>query len=125
MSYLLSTIFSVKDCNDTVLSILAHVPFIISYWNDVNSCLKLPQDLAKRESQLKQTHSMLLSHHDSTMRLEYRHMQNIHQRREDLMKKQHSTERDNQIKYNQHAERELKKKHAMETKQHPKSLRAS
>ncbi|XP_014666654.1 PREDICTED: serine/threonine-protein kinase TAO1-like isoform X2 [Priapulus caudatus] len=84
----------------------------------------LKEDLAKRESQLRQTHTMLLNHHDSTMRLEYRHVQNIHHRREELMKKQHSTERDNQVRYNQHAERELKKKHALETKQHPKSLRA-
>lgn len=84
----------------------------------------LNTDLAKRHDQLEQTHCMLLAHHDSTMRLEYRHSHTIQARRKELMKKQHSTERENQLRYNQRVERELRKKHALEVKAHPKSLRA-
>lgn len=43
--------------------------------------------------------------------------------REDQVLRQHTTELDNQKDYMQRAERELRKKHALELKQQPKSLK--
>ena len=66
---------------------------------------------------------MLLRHHESTQELEYKHLQAIHRLRDDQMRKQHQTELTNQKEYTLRAERELKRKHTLEVKQQPKSLR--
>ena len=66
---------------------------------------------------------MLLRHHESTRELEIKHLECIHRQRDDHLKKQHLTERSNQQNYNSKAEQDLRKKHALEQKQQPRSLR--
>ena len=81
------------------------------------------EELNKRESQLEQSHSMLLRHHEHSQELEQKQQRQVHQLRDDQIRKQHSTELSNQMEYNERREVELKKKHALELKQQPKSLK--
>lgn len=83
----------------------------------------LRDELNKRQAQLEQAHAMLLHHHDMTQELEYCQQRNVHQLREEHIRKQHQTELANQQEYNSRRERELRKKHALEVKQQPKSLK--
>ena len=66
---------------------------------------------------------MLLRHHESTQDLEYKQLASIHKMRDDQMRTQHQTELTNQKEYMTRLEREMKRKHATEVKQQPKSLR--
>ena len=68
---------------------------------------------------------MLLRHHESTQDLEQKHLRSIQELRDIHLKKQHHTERENQKEYNTKAEQDLRKKHALEQKQQPRSLRVS
>ena len=68
---------------------------------------------------------MGLRHHEQTQSLEYRHLKQIQNLRSDQMEKQFETELANQGEYNKRAQRELRKKHGLETKQQPKNLRVS
>lgn len=85
----------------------------------------IPQELNKRQQQLEQAHAMLLRHHEKTQELEYRQQRAVHSLREDQVQRQHATELCNQQDYMQRAERDLRKKHALELKQQPKSLKVS
>jgi thousand and one amino acid protein kinase len=66
---------------------------------------------------------MLLRHHEGTQDLEYRQQRAVHTLREEQVQRQHGTELASQQEYMQRAERELRKKHALELKQQPKSLK--
>ena len=66
---------------------------------------------------------MLLRHHEKTQELEYRQQRAVHALRGEQVHRQHSTELCNQQDYMQRAERDLRKKHALELKQQPKSLK--
>lgn len=66
---------------------------------------------------------MLLRHHEKTQELEYRQQKAVHQLREEQVQRQHDTELHNQHEYMQRAQRELRKKHALQLKQQPKSLK--
>ena len=77
----------------------------------------------KRQAQLDYAHKMLLRHHESTQDLEYKHLNSIHERRDDQQGKQHRTELINQKEYSKRVQRELKNRHGMEVKQQPKSLK--
>ena len=81
------------------------------------------QELDKRKAQIEYAHSMLLRHHESTQDLEYKHLATIHRLRDEQMRKQHGTELTNQREYNNRSERDMKRKHATEVKQQPKSLK--
>ncbi|XP_052799802.1 serine/threonine-protein kinase TAO1-like isoform X2 [Mya arenaria] len=83
----------------------------------------LREELTKRQAQLEYEHQMLLRHHDSTRELEFKQLENIQKLRDDHLRKQHHTERQNQQNYNTKAEQDLRKKHAMEQKQQPRSLK--
>lgn len=83
------------------------------------------QELNKRQQQLEQAHNMLLRHHEKTQELEYRQQRAVHALREDQVLRQHATELSNQQDYMQRAERDLRKKHALELKQQPKSLKVN
>lgn len=83
----------------------------------------LAEELSKRQAQLEMEHAMLLRHHSSTQELEYRQLQTLQKLRDDHLKKQHQTERDNQKEYNAHEEQNLRKKHLLEHKQQPRSLK--
>lgn len=83
----------------------------------------LRDELSKRQSQLDYEHAMLLRHHESTQELEYKQLNAIIKLRDDQLKKQHQTERDNQKEYNTREESNLRKKHLLEHKQQPRSLK--
>lgn len=66
---------------------------------------------------------MLLRHHESMQELEFRHLGTIQKARAELIRTQHQTELTNQLEYNKRRERELRRKHVMEVRQQPKSLK--
>ncbi|XP_056265332.1 serine/threonine-protein kinase TAO1-like isoform X1 [Pseudoliparis swirei] len=87
------------------------------------------QDLAREELNKRQTqkdleHAMLLRQHESMQELEFRHLETIQRARADLIRTQHQTELTNQLEYNKRRERELRRKHVMEVRQQPKSLKS-
>ena len=59
----------------------------------------------------------------TTIDLQSEQLTSLHEMRTDHLNRQHTLEWDNQIAYSKKAERELRKKHVLELKQHPKSLR--
>lgn len=81
------------------------------------------QELNKRQTQKDLEHAMLLRHHESMQELEFRHLGTIQKAREELIRTQHQTELTNQLEYNKRRERELRRKHVMEVRQQPKSLK--
>ena len=68
---------------------------------------------------------MLIGHHESTQELEYKHLTAIQRLRDDHLKKQHITEKENQKEYNAREEASLRKKHAIEHKAQPRSLKVN
>uniref|UniRef100_A0AAQ4RF93 non-specific serine/threonine protein kinase n=1 Tax=Gasterosteus aculeatus aculeatus TaxID=481459 RepID=A0AAQ4RF93_GASAC len=87
------------------------------------------QDLAREELNKRQTqkdleHAMLLRHHESMQELEIRHLGTIQRARAELIRTQHQTELTNQLEYNKRRERELRRKHVLEVRQQPKSLKS-
>lgn len=64
-----------------------------------------------------------MKHHEKTQELEYKQQKSVHNLREDQIVKQHETELQNQTDYMERAEKDLMRKHAMELKQQPKSLK--
>ncbi|XP_012678445.1 serine/threonine-protein kinase TAO1 [Clupea harengus] len=87
------------------------------------------QDLAREELNKRQTqkdleHAMLLRHHESMQELEVRQLGIIQKMRAELIRLQHQTELTNQLEYNKRRERELRRKHVMEVRQQPKSLKS-
>lgn len=64
-------------------------------------------------------------HLASTIELQYQQLKALHEMRTDHLNRQHASEWDNQLSYTKKAERELRKKHLIEQKEHPKSLRVS
>lgn len=83
----------------------------------------LRDELSKKQFQLEQAHSMLLKHHEKTQELEYRQQKSVHNLREEQINKQHDTELQNQKDYMERVRKELVRKHALEIRQHPKSLK--
>lgn len=83
------------------------------------------QELNKRQTQKDLEHAMLLRHHESMQELEVRQLSTIHKMRTELIRLQHQTELTNQLEYNKRRERELRRKHVMEVRQQPKSLKVS
>ncbi|CAL8362497.1 unnamed protein product [Merluccius merluccius] len=82
------------------------------------------EELNKRQTQRDLEHAMLLRHHESMQELEFRQLNTIHRQRTDLVRLQHQTELTNQQEYNKRRERELRRKHVMEVRQQPKSLKS-
>uniref|UniRef100_A0A8C5FDG7 non-specific serine/threonine protein kinase n=1 Tax=Gadus morhua TaxID=8049 RepID=A0A8C5FDG7_GADMO len=82
------------------------------------------EELNKRQTQRDLEHAMLLRHHESMQELEFRQLNNIQRQRTDLTRLQHQTELTNQQEYNKRRERELRRKHVMEVRQQPKSLKS-
>ena len=72
-----------------------------------------------------QVQEMRRRHLASTIELQYQQLQSLHEMRTDHLNKHHASEWDNQLSYGRKADRELKKKHVLELKEHPKSLRVS
>ncbi|XP_072557647.1 serine/threonine-protein kinase TAO1 isoform X3 [Paramormyrops kingsleyae] len=84
----------------------------------------LREELNKRQTQKDLEHAMLLRHHESTQELEFRQLALVQRTRADLIRTQHQSELTNQMEYNKRRERELRRKHAMEVRQQPKSLKS-
>lgn len=68
---------------------------------------------------------MLLRHHEDTRNLETRQQRAVHGLRADQVTRQHDTELHHQHDYSTRAHNDLRKKHAMELRQQPKSLKVS
>ncbi|XP_057353731.1 serine/threonine-protein kinase TAO1-like [Manis pentadactyla] len=91
-------------------------------------CHNLEQDLVreelnKRKDQKDLEHAMLLRQHESTQELEFRHLNTVQKMRCELMSLQHQTELTDQLGRNKRRERELRRKHVMQVRQQPKSLK--
>ncbi|XP_063396791.1 serine/threonine-protein kinase TAO1-like isoform X3 [Mytilus trossulus] len=84
---------------------------------------QIQEELTKLQEQQEKEHSMLLRHHESTQELEYKQLLAIQNLRDEHLRKQHITERENQKEYNSREESNLRKKHLMEHKQQPRSLK--
>uniref|UniRef100_A0A8V5HDV8 non-specific serine/threonine protein kinase n=1 Tax=Melopsittacus undulatus TaxID=13146 RepID=A0A8V5HDV8_MELUD len=76
------------------------------------------EELNKRQTQKDLEHAMLLRQHESMQELEFRHLSTIQKMRCELIRLQHQTELTNQLEYNKRRERELRRKHVMEVRQH-------
>ncbi len=61
----------------------------------------------------------------NTIELQYYQLKSLHEVRNEHLARQHASEWDNQIAYSKKAERELRKKHVLELKEHPKSMKVS
>ena len=70
-----------------------------------------------------QLQEMLRRHLGATIELQYQQLKSLHEMRIDHLNKQHESEWENQVAYSKKAERELRKKHVLELKEHPKSLK--
>lgn len=84
----------------------------------------LMEEMNTLQSQKDQAHRMLSRHHECTKDLEYKQLHSMHRLRRDQQSHLHETERDNQAEYNKKAEMELQKKHLLEIRQRPKTLKA-
>ncbi|KAL8562589.1 hypothetical protein ACOMHN_045853 [Nucella lapillus] len=84
----------------------------------------LREEMGQRRAQAEYEHSMLVRHHESTQDLEYKHLAALQRLKDEQLKRQHDSERDNQRDYNSRAEQDLRKKHSLEVKQQPRSLKA-
>ncbi|XP_022096284.1 serine/threonine-protein kinase TAO1-like isoform X3 [Acanthaster planci] len=84
---------------------------------------QLREKLHKTQVVKEMEHVMGLRHHEQTQSLEYRHLKQIQNMRSEQMEKQFETELANQGEYNKRAQRDLRKRHGLETKQQPKNLK--
>ncbi|XP_007897251.1 serine/threonine-protein kinase TAO3 isoform X3 [Callorhinchus milii] len=82
------------------------------------------EEVNKKQTQKEMEHAMLIRHDESTQELELRQLNMLQKLRMDLIRLQHQTELENQTEYNNRRERELHRKHVMELRQQPKSLKA-
>lgn len=72
-----------------------------------------------------QVQEMRRQHLDATIELQYQQVQSLQEMRDNLLNKQHATEWDQQLSFGTNVQRELKKKHLLELKVYPVSLRVS
>lgn len=79
----------------------------------------------RKQNQQEAGHEMLIRNDEVMQEMEYKHLALMHQLREELMQKQHTVELENQSEYTLRAERELKQRHLVETKQMPRNLKVS
>jgi thousand and one amino acid protein kinase len=76
-----------------------------------------------RYRQLESQHGLLRRYHEQTRNVEERHMDESQTMRNEHMRAQHSTEEQNQTAYTKHATDNLRKRHALQSRQQPKDLR--
>lgn len=68
---------------------------------------------------------MKKKHLQATIDLRQKQLTTLYEMKTEHLNKQHYLEWDNQIAYSKKADRELKKKHVSELKQHPKGLKVN
>jgi thousand and one amino acid protein kinase len=83
----------------------------------------LHEELNLSQQHKDQYHQMKQRHLESTIELNYKQLRAVQAMRLDHLERQHSTEWANQQDYSKRTEKELRKKHLLELKQHPKSLK--
>lgn len=83
----------------------------------------LREHLVKRQAQLEFAHSSLMNQDEAVQELEKKHLNGVHQLKEELLQKQHQMEQTNQSDYTLRAERELRQRHEVEFKQMPKQVK--
>lgn len=83
----------------------------------------LREHLSKREAHLEFSHSSLMRQDEAIQDLERKHINAVHQLKEELLDKQHQMEQTNQSDYTLRAERELRQRHEVEFKQMPKQVK--
>ena len=88
-------------------------------------CLYAPQEMGQKKAQVEYEHSMLVRHHESTQDLEYKHLAALQKMKDEQLKRQHETEKENQHDYSSRAKQEMRKKHSLEVKQQPRCLKVS
>jgi thousand and one amino acid protein kinase len=72
-----------------------------------------------------QVKEMRQKHLTMVIELQFEQLRALHEMRTEHLNRQHTLEWDNQIAYSKRAERDMRKKHVLELKQHPKSLKVT
>lgn len=86
---------------------------------------KLAMDeLNLQARQLETSHAISRRHFEQTKDLELAHLNDTHRLKKRHLEIQHEAETNNQVQYNQRATEELAKRHALQSKQQPKELKA-
>ena len=83
------------------------------------------QELNLMQSQKDQSQDLRRRHLSNSIELQYNQLKSLHEVRSEHLSRQHASEWDNQIAYSKKAEREMRKKHVLELKEHPKSMKVS
>ncbi len=83
------------------------------------------QDLNLMQTHKDQSQDLRRKNLSNTIELQYYQLKSLHEVRNEHLARQHASEWDNQIAYSKKAERELRKKHVLELKEHPKSMKVS
>lgn len=81
------------------------------------------QELNLMQVHKDQVQEMRRRHLSNTIELQYQQLRSLHEMRTEHLTRQHASEWDNQLSYSKKRERELRKKHFLELKEHPKSLK--
>lgn len=84
----------------------------------------LQEELNMMQAHKDQVQEMRRRHLSNTIELQYHQLRALHEMRNDHLSRQHASEWDNQLTYSKKGERELRKKHVLELKEHPKNLKA-
>lgn len=94
---------------------------MIEYYQLEQALLK--EEFGRMQVHLENQHEMSLRHHDSALELEQRQLAGLQRARADQMAQQHSAELHNQKQYTDKCEREMRKRHLLNTKRLPQSLK--
>ena len=81
------------------------------------------QELNVMQAHKDSAQEMRQRHHSATQDVEEKHLMAMQSLRLTQLEKQHTEELSNQTEYNKRSERELQRKHMLEIKQQPKSLK--
>ncbi|XP_028318895.1 serine/threonine-protein kinase TAO3 [Gouania willdenowi] len=84
---------------------------------------QLREELNKKRTQKEMEHSMMIRQDESTQDMEHRQLHMLQKLRVELIRLQHQTELENQEEYNCRRQRELHRKHTLERRQQPRSLK--
>lgn len=85
----------------------------------------LSNEINEQKLGLSKNHGLLKNHLNSTYQIKQRHCVILQRRKQEFMEKEISEELTNYKNYCERRRRDLKKKHAYESKQHPKHLKVS
>lgn len=81
------------------------------------------QELDKKEMQIKESSKALRKNDEEEQDMENKHLGVIHKRREEQHRIQHTEELRHQKEYSERQEKELQKRHLLQTQRLPKSIK--